>query len=236
MKSIVAAFEFLTILSRLIRFQPSAPMVGKAAAFFPVVGLALGLSVALLARTLENYVDAEILSTTLVAFLILATGGLHLEGLEKTFDAPGLRRSMAGSEPSSRAIGIVAILFVILFKIRSIDILEEKLTLALLLTPVMARWAMLVFIYGSHRRSEGEASIIAANVRFWHVVFATVATLAPATYFLGRTALWIGLSLSILVLLCRALFHRRTGVLTRDNYGAVVEGSEALSLVLLATL
>ena len=236
MKSIVAAFEFLTILSRLRRFQPSAPMVGKAGAFFPVVGLVLGLSLALLARTLENYVDAEILSTTLVAFLILATGGLHLEGLEITFDTPGLRRSMAGSEPSSSAIGIVAILFVILFKIRSIDILEEKLTLALLLTPVMARWAMLVFIYGSHRHSEGKASIIAVNVRFWHVVFATVATLAPATYFLGRTALWIGLSLSILVLLCRALFHKRTGALTCDNYGAVVEGSEALSLVLLATL
>jgi adenosylcobinamide-GDP ribazoletransferase len=210
--------------------------VGKASALFPIVGLVLGLSLALLARTLENYVDPEILSATLVAFLILATGGLHLEGLEKTFDAPGLRRSMEGSEPSSSAIGIVAILFVILFKIKSIDILEEKLTLALLLTPVMARWAMLIFIYGSHRRSEGEASIIAAHVRFWHVAFATVATLAPATYFLGRTALWIGLSLSILALLCRALFHKRTGVLTQDNYGAVVEGSEALSLVLMATL
>jgi adenosylcobinamide-GDP ribazoletransferase len=236
MKSIVAAFKFLTILSRLIRAQPSAAMIGKAAALFPVVGLMLGLILVLLARALQNYVDVEILSTTLVAFLILATGGLHLEGLKKTCDAPGLRRSMAGSESSSSAIGIVAIVFVILFKIKSLGILEEKLTLALLLTPVMARWAMLVFIYGSHRQSEGEASIIALNVRFWHVVFATVATLAPATYFLGSTALWIGLSLSILVLLCRALFHKRTGVLSRDNYGAAVEASEALSLVLLATL
>ena len=236
MKSIVAALKFLTILSRLSRFQPSAPMVGKAAAFFPVIGLVLGLSLALLARTLENYLDAELLSTVLVAFLILATGGLHLEGLEKTFDTPGLSRSMAGSESSSSAIGIVAIILVILFKIKSIDILEERLNLALLLTPVLGRWAMLIFIYGSHRRSEGEASIIAANVKFWHVVLATLATLAPATYFLGRAALWIGLSLSILALLCRSLFHKRTGVLTHDNYGAVVEGSEALSLVLMATL
>lgn len=232
----VTAFKFLTILSRLIPLQPSAPTVGQAAALFPAVGLVLGLSLALLARALQNYVDAEILSTTLVAFLVLATGGLHLEGLEKTFHVPGLRRSISGSESSSSAIGIVAILFVVLFKIKSIDILEEKLTLALLVTPVMARWSMLVFIYGSHRHGEGEASIIAANVRFWHVVFATVATLAPATYLLGRTALWIGLSLSILALLCRALFYKRTGALTRDNFGAVVEGSEALSLVLLASL
>jgi adenosylcobinamide-GDP ribazoletransferase len=236
MKRIVAAFQFLTILGRLLRFQPNALTVGKAAALFPVVGLVLGLSLALLARALQNYVDAEILSTTLVAFLVLVTGGLHLEGLKKTFDAPGLRQSTLGGEPSTSAIGIVAIVFVVLFKIKSIDILEEKLTLALLLTPVMARWAMLIFIYGSHRHSEGDTSIIAANVKFWHIVFATIATLAPTTYLLGHTALWIGLSLSILALLCRAFFYKRTGALTRDNFGAVVEGSEALSLVLLASL
>jgi adenosylcobinamide-GDP ribazoletransferase len=236
MKSIVAAFKFLTILSRFMRFQPSAPLVGKAAALFPVVGLVLGLSLALLARALQNYVDAEILSTTLVAFLVLVTGGLHLEGLKKTFDAPGLRQSTLASESSTSAIGIVAIVLVVLFKIKSIDILEEKLTLALLLIPVMARWALLIFIYGSHRHSESDASIIAANVKFWHIVFATIATLAPATYLLGHIALWIGLSLSILALLCRALFYKRTGALTRDNFGAVVEVSEALSLVLMASL
>lgn len=236
MKKVVAAFKFLTILGRLARSQPSAVVVGKAAALFPVVGLLLGLSLALLARTLQNYLDAEILSMSVVAFLIFATGGLHLEGLQKTFDAAALRRSAAGSGPSTGAIGIVTIVFVILFKIKSIEILDEKLTLALLLTPVLARWAMLVFIYGSHRHSEGEAGIIAKNVKFWHVAFATVATLAPATYLLGRTVLWIGLSLSILALFCRALFQKRNGALTRDNFGAVVEGSEALSLVLLASL
>lgn len=236
MKKVVAAFKFLTILGRFARSQPSAVVVGKAAALFPVVGLVLGLSLALLARTLQNYLDAEILSMSLVAFLIFATGGLHLEGLQKTFDAAALRRSAAGNGPSTGAIGIVTIVFMILFKIKSIDILDEKLTLALLLTPVLARWAMLVFIYGSHRHSEAEAGIIAENVKLWHVVFATVATLAPATYLLGRTALWIGLSLSVLALFCRALFQKRNGALTRDNFGAVVEGSEALSLVLLASL
>src|SRR5918993_327524 len=165
MKSIVAAFKFLTILNRFIRLQPSAPMVGKAAALFPVVGLVLGLSLALLARALQNYVDAEILSTTLVAFLILATGGVHLEGLQKTFDVAALRQSTTSAGSSSGAIGVAAIVIVLLLKIKSMDILEEKLTLALLLTPVLARWAMLVFIYGSHRHSEGDASRIAESVK-----------------------------------------------------------------------
>ena len=236
MKSIVAAFKYLTILSRFTRHKPSPLLVGKAAALFPVAGLILGLALALLARALENYLDAEILSTTLVAFLILATGGLHLEGLQKTFDAAALRQSGATASPPSGAIGVAAILFVMLFKIKSMDILDEKLTLALLLTPMLARWAMLVFIYGSHRQSEGEASLIAENVRFWHVLFASFATLALATYVLGRTGLWIGLGLSIFALVCRALLQKRNGALTGDNFGAVVEASEALSLILLASL
>jgi adenosylcobinamide-GDP ribazoletransferase len=234
MKSMVAALKFLTILSRFTGQQPSATAVGKAAPLFPVVGLIIGLSLALIARGLAPYLDAEILSTTLVAILILATGGLHVDGLKKTFDAAQLTRS--GASVGLDAIGVAAILLVILFKIKSIEILEEKLTLALLLTPVLARWAMLVFIYGSHRHCEGEANVIADNVTFWHVLFASCATLVPVTYLLGRTGLWIGLCLSIIALVCRALLQKRNGALTRDNFGAIIEASEALSLVLLASL
>ncbi len=236
MNSIVAALKFLTILNRFTRRKTSAPMVGKAATLFPVIGLILGLALALLARTLENYVDTEILSTSLVAFLILATGGLHLEGLQKTFDVAALRQTGTSAGSSSGAIGVAAIVLVILFKIKSLDILEEKLTLALLLTPVLARWAMLVFIYGSHRHSEGDASRIAENVKFWHILFATIATLAPATYLLGRTGLLIGLCLSTFSLVFRGLLQRRNGVLTAANFGAVVELSETLGLILLASL
>ena len=236
MNSIVAALRFLTILNRFTHRKSSAPMVGKAATLFPVIGLILGLALGLLARTLENYVDTEILSTTLVAFLILATGGLHLEGLQKTFDVAALRQTGTSADSSSGAIGVAAIVLVILFKIKSLDILEEKLTLALLLTPVLARWAMLVFIYGSHRHSEGDASRIAENVKFWHILFATIATLAPATYLLGRTGLLIGLCLSTFSLVFRGLLQRRNGVLTAANFGAVVELSETLGLILLASL
>jgi adenosylcobinamide-GDP ribazoletransferase len=236
MKSIVAAVRFFTIFGRFTRHESSAHMVGKAAPFFPVIGFILGLALALLARTLENYVDAEILSTTLVAFLILATGGLHLEGLQKTFDVAALRQTGTSADSSSGAIGVAAIVIVLLFKIKSLDILEEKLTLALLLTPVLARWAMLVFIYGSHRHSEGDASRIAESVKFWHVLFASIATLAPATYLLGRTGLLIGLCLSIFSLVFRGLLQRRNGVLTAPNLGSVVELSETLSLILLASL
>jgi adenosylcobinamide-GDP ribazoletransferase len=235
MKSIVAAVRFFTIFGRFTRPAASPSMIGKAAPLFPVIGLFLGLALALLARALENYIDAEILSTTLVAFLIVATGGLHLEGLQKTFDVPAPRQSGTDTRSSS-AIGTAAIVLVILFKIKSLDILEEKLAVTLLLAPVLARWAMLVFIYGSYRQSEGEANLIAQDVKFWHVLFTTAATLAPAIYLLGRSGLWIGLCLSIFSLVFRGLLQRRNSVLTAANLGAVVELNETLSLILLASL
>jgi adenosylcobinamide-GDP ribazoletransferase len=198
--------------------------------------LILGLALALLARILENYVDAEILSTILVALLIIATGGLHLEGLQKTFDVAAPSQNAARSGSSNGAIGVAAIMVVILLKIKSLDILEEKLTVTLLMTPILARWAMMIFIYGSHRHGEGEANLIAENVKLWHVLFATLATLAPAVFLFGRTGLWIGLCLSTFSLVFRGLLLKQNGVLTAANFGAVVELSEALSLILLASL
>jgi hypothetical protein len=57
-----------------------------------------------------------------------------------------------------------------------------------------------------------------------------------ATYLLGREALWIGLALSLLALLSRALLHRRHAILTQNNFGAVTDLGEALTLVLMAVL
>jgi adenosylcobinamide-GDP ribazoletransferase len=235
MKNIAAAFKFLTIWNRFTDFPPNPALVGKSAVFFPFIGLIFGLMLALLNRALEDTLDAEILSAALTTVLVLATGALHLEGMQKSFDSAPLRVP-GTSGTSTAAIGVTAILLVILFKIRAIDILEVKLSLGLLLTPVLARWALVLFIYGSHRHSEGDARLIAENVKFWHLVLISFATLWPATYLLGRTALWIGFSLSMLALGYRTLLYKRKGLLTCNNFGLVVELGEALCLTLLASL
>jgi len=95
---------------------------------------------------------------------------------------------------------------------------------------------LVIFICGYHDRCEETARRIAENVRFWHLLVTTIAILGLAVSLLGRKGLWIGLSLSVLALLMRSLLHRRHGVLTHDNFGAVIELSEMLSLILLAAL
>lgn len=236
MKTLFAAFKFLTLWGRFTDSQPDPLLVGKSAPYFPLVGLCLGLILALSYRALEKHLDFEILSIVLTSLLILATGALHLKGLHGIFTARANGRAPASGIDTGAAIGVVAIVVALFFKIRSIDILEVKLTVGLLLVPVLARWALVVFIYGSYRYCEGEAGLIAQGVRFWHLLLTSIAALAPAAYWLGRTGLWIGLSLSIFVLLCRALMVKRKGALTRDSFTGIVELNEVLSLTLLASL
>lgn len=183
--------------------------------------------------SLAPYVDEEILTVAFIAALILATGGIHLAGLKQTFDARALADGR-GSEDS--ALGFIAVVLVILFKTAAANSMDEKLTLSLLLMPVLARWALVVFIFGCQDRCEEAARLAAANVKTWHLAIATAATLALVTYLLGRKGLLISFFLSVFALLIRDLLCRRRGLVTYANFGAVIELSEALSLVLLASL
>jgi adenosylcobinamide-GDP ribazoletransferase len=235
MQKLLAAIKYLTLWGRITRAKPTAEAIGNAAIYFPLIGFTLGLLLALIQYGLGLYLDSSILSVLLVAALVLATGGRHFEGTRNTFAA-----LCAGPASDTRLQdnfwGIVAIVLLILFKSRAIDVINDKLTLSLLLTPVLARWALVLFIYGYHERCEETPRRIAENVRFWHLLLTTVGILGLAFYLLGRKALWIGLALSVVMLLARSFLHRRQAVLTHDNFGAVIELGETLCLILLASL
>jgi adenosylcobinamide-GDP ribazoletransferase len=235
MQSLIAAFKYLTLWGRISTLQPAPVSIGTGAIYFPLVGISLGLVLAILNYGLSSYLDSQILSIFLVATLLIASGGVPLAGTKQTIEAFHIDRSWA---PNSREniSGLVAIIFVIMFKVSAIDVLDDKLTLSLLLTPALARWALVIFIYGYHDRCEETPRRIAENVRFWHLLVTTLATLGLAVYLVGRKGLWIGLSLSALALFARSLLHRRHAVLTHANFGAVIELSETLSLILLASL
>ena len=235
MQSLSAAFKYLTIWGCVNSTEPTPEAIGAAAVYFPLVGLLLGLLLALLNYGLGLYLESQLLSIFLIAFLLMATGAVHCEGLKKSFDAFGPDPTGAANSREN-IVGFVAILLVVLFKIRSVDVLDDKIALSLLLTPALARWALVTFIYGYHDRCDEIARRIAENVRFWHLLATTSATLGLAVYLLGRKGLWIGLSLSLLALLARSLLHRRHAVLTHNNFGAVIELSEMLTLALLASL
>ena len=236
MKSAFAAFKFLTLASRFDRTQASPQQVGAAIPYFPLVGIFLGLVLVLLNRFLDPRLESEILGSLLIAFLALLTGAIHYQGLQNTFDALSVKKGRGEETGRSHAFGVLAIVFVVLLKVRAVEVTGETRSLGLLLTPLFARWSLVIFLYGAASIAEGTARILADNVKAWHLALTTVVTLALAAFLVGRTALWIGLCLSLFALLSRSYLRRRNDCIDSDNFGAVVELSETLSFVLFASL
>jgi adenosylcobinamide-GDP ribazoletransferase len=236
MKSALVAFKFLTLASRFHRAQVSPQQVGTAIPYFPLVGIVLGLVLVFLNRLLDPHLESEILGALLIAVLALLTGAMHYEGLQNTFDALSVKMVHGEATTRSHTFGVLAIMFVVLLKVRALEVTGETRSLGLLLTPLFARWSLVIFLYGSAFVAEGTARILADNVRAWHLALTTVVTLALAAFLVGRTALWIGLSLSLFALLSRSYLRRRNGFIDADNFGAVIELSETLSFVLFASL
>jgi adenosylcobinamide-GDP ribazoletransferase len=236
MKNALAALKCLTLAGRFDRNQASPPLVSAAIPYFPLVGIFLGFVLVLLNRLLDPRLESEILGALLIAVLALLTGGIHYQGLQNTFDALSVR--IGGQEQAGRshAFGVLAIVFVVLLKVRALEVTGETRSLGLLLTPLFARWSLVVFLYGSASAAEGLARILADNVKAWHLVLTTAVTLALAGFLVGRIALWIGLYLSLFALLSRSYLRRRNDCINYDNFGAVIELSETLSFVLFASL
>ena len=227
----LAAFKFLTICGSFGARNPTPDTIGRAVGYFIYVGLLLGLVLALANYVLAAHLDAAILNLVLVALLITATGAHHLSGLKDSFTALG-----GFDGEGNEALGFAAVALVILFKSAAAESMDEIATLSWLLAPVLARWGLVIFLYGYHTRFDETVRQIAEQTNFVPVLASTTATLALLAYFLGRKGLWIALAVSIFALSLRALFFRRHAVVSRSNLGAVVELGEALSLVLLASL
>jgi cobalamin synthase len=106
--------------------------------------------------------------------------------------------------------------------------------LTLLLGPLLARWPVVLFLYGAGTSAEPVARIV-EKVTAWHLLLTSIVALAIATYGLRLPGLWVSFCVSVLTLVSRALVQRSRGGLRRDHLGAVIEVNEALSFVLLAS-
>ena len=115
----------------------------------------------LLNRLLDPRLESEILAALLIAALALLTGAIHYEGLQNTFDALSARISHGEQTGYGHAFGVLAIVFVVLLKVRAIEVTGETRSLGLLLTPVFARWSLVIFLYGSASAAEGTARTFA---------------------------------------------------------------------------
>ncbi len=122
MKSALAAFKFLTFGGGFDLAQVTPQQTAAATLYFPLVGLLFGFVLTFLNRLLDPYLESEILGAILIAVLTLLTGAIHYQGLQNTFNVLSLKTKIGEAKIHSAAFGVLAIVFVVLFKVRALEV------------------------------------------------------------------------------------------------------------------
>ena len=232
MYGLVTALKYLTLLHRWGSRRPETAAVGKAAVYFWIIALALGFLLSIIYRISSLYIGPALLSLIMLLLLIGATGSVHLQGLRSTFDDLAHNRPIGEQRP---ICGVVAVLAVVLLKLRAFDIIDELFIASLLVVPLIGRWAWVLFVFGYGERCDEEGRTIAKGVSLLALILSSATTIAFSTYLLGEKALFIIFAVSFSTLLFRTFLHRCQSIITHDNFHAVIELAEALSFAMIAS-
>ena len=232
-RGLVTAVRFLTLVPVPGRALEGPEALGRAAGWFPFVGLALG-GFLWLAHRLLSMVFPPVLSALLVLVTWkLLTGGIHLDGLADSVDG------LTGRDPQERlaimsdsrigvfgALGLMAVLLIGLLALAGLpQALRDR---ALLLAPAVGRLTPLhlarAFAPATPAHGSGAAFLMAVTpvaLGIGVVVVTLVAGVVLWPWGLGAAGVGIALAWNL-----GWFLSRRLGGLTGDGLGAAVEVGE----------
>ena len=232
-----------------------APRFERIARFAPLVGLVLGGLQAVVWGLTAGWLPLAAQVALVLVLAVVLTGGLHLDGAMDTADGLGAGPRALEAMKDSRvgAAGVQALLVVLLLRGAGLICLADGAPLA---APVAMVWAafwaraspLLAMQYFPYLRQQGSAGFhrehwrgLAKELRpvLWALlVLGVVLALGLASLGAG---LWGGLVLGgalgvVPAVLVPLWLGRRLGGHSGDSYGACVEWSEALALLLMGLL
>ena len=235
MKRFFAALQFLTVFPLPRRLTPDEQALERAVPLFPVVGLAIGIGIALIDRGLGRLFPAGVTSVLVVILLIAASGALHLDGLADTADGffssrPRERILEIMRDSRTGPMGVAAIVCAILLKIALVASLSgPSRRWALLLMPVAGRSALVAqMALLPYARPEGLAALFRERVSRGHAFWALAILLVAGGWAGGFHGFVAGAVSFLFVLLLNGFVRRRIGGFTGDTLGASCELTELL--------
>ena len=240
LRQFLLAVQFLTRLPAPRKLATNEEELGRAAAFFPLVGIIVGGATAgfyLLALRVVSVWVAIPIALVFAAFL---TNGFHEDGLADTFDGLG------GGWTKDRALeimrdsrigtyGALALIFLVLGKYVTLtEVGSELVWRWLIVAHTASRWTVLpLCIWLPYARPEGAGKLVARQVPISALLIGTITFLLTLLLFRWRVAL-IAVAVTIAVMFLSGLyFKRRLGGITGDCLGAVNQMTE-LALYLTA--
>jgi adenosylcobinamide-GDP ribazoletransferase len=237
MRNFISALQFITILplGKGKSFDPP-----KMVPYFPLVGILLGLLVALFDSVVIRFWAPSVAALLDVILLAVLTGAFHLDGLGDTADglfSPRSRDQALEIMKDSRigVMGLVAILFGLALKWGGILNLDTHRSLLLIIVPSYARagilFGMQLLDYG---RADGTGLPFFKEklkwVNHWGVLIPV-----GLSILLGWKAIWLNLMFAVIVGSILLFYRKRMGCITGDMLGAMTEVTEA-GLFLIASI
>jgi nicotinate-nucleotide--dimethylbenzimidazole phosphoribosyltransferase len=223
--------------------RPDPHDMGRAMAWFPVVGLVLGALLALADVAGRAFFPPLVNAALLLSTWVALTGALHLDGFLDCCDGllatkPPERRLEILRDTHVGAFAVVGAVCLLLLKFALLwELPASRRAPALLIVPALSRAAM---TYAARacpyaRPGPGLGQLFRQGLTWRHVLAAGVVAVSAAGLALGLTGLGAALWVWLMTLGIAAWVRRRIPGLTGDVYGAINELSEvgALSFVLL---
>ncbi len=228
MNDLRAACALLTILP--IRGEPV--FSARAFSFFPLVGAALGLALAVSFYLARLILPPLVCAAFVVALWALLTGGLHLDGLGDACDAlfaavSRERRLEILRDEHLGAFGATGLVLILLLKFSALTQIHP---LAIFFAPLLARWALVYAATFPLARRQGMAVFFTQGLTRREITLATL-TVFVCVLPLG----WTGVVMWVVAALVATLGARfalgRLGGLTGDVYGMICESVEVSVLM-----
>jgi adenosylcobinamide-GDP ribazoletransferase len=235
MTAFFLALQFLTRLPVTLNATPTAKQLGLSVLTYPLVGLLIGGVLVGLALLL-NGVALATQAALILAFWIILTGGLHLDGLADCADAwaggfGDKPRSLAiMKDPHVGAIAVVTLALILLVKWSCLQtVLSQHNGLALCVTPMLGRTAILILMVSTPYLSEnGLGAVLTQNLPKKQTQAIVFISILIGLLSLGSVPLLCG---GLMLFGIRHLALQRLQGVTGDVYGASVELVEATVLM-----
>ena len=230
MKHFISAIQFITILpwGRAERFDPQ-----RIIPFFPLVGIVLGVLVALFDFVAVSLWGKTVAALLDVIFLAVLTGAFHIDGLGDAADG------LLGQRPKERILeimkdsllgtmGLVAIVAGLSIKWAGIAGLESNRSLLLIIVPALARAGMLFGMrYLPYGRPEGGTGTGFFNHELKPAAFWALSVPVLLSVLLGWQAIWLIICFAAITAGLIRYYKKRLGCITGDMLGAMTEILEA---------
>jgi adenosylcobinamide-GDP ribazoletransferase len=220
------------------------------AAYAPIVGIWLGGLLSVLDYVLlwglsgASQPTALLRSTLIILALLWLTGGLHLDGAMDTADGLAVtnpdRRLEVMADSNTGAYGVMAAIAILSLKIIALAQIQQWRGWTLVIMLAWSRWGQLRAISAyDYLKPTGKGKLHKDHIKPWQpwllcllllTGFMAIGWLTKQVQFVVQINL---ISIAIAWLVAAWLNHKLGGH-TGDTYGAVVEWSETLILLVMA--